>query len=93
MQATRQPPILFFHLSTPGQAVVSRLKFKSRDKLGHPGPDQATAGQTGQGEGGEPMFGCSFFIGGQGEMVGWCFGDGLGSYTKVIFTRLFLLLI
>ncbi|KAI4817712.1 hypothetical protein KUCAC02_011092, partial [Chaenocephalus aceratus] len=56
--------------------------FKSRDRLGHPGPYQATAGQTGQGGGGEPMFGCSFFIGGQGEMVGWCFGDGLGSYTK-----------
>lgn len=49
------PSILFFHLSTPGQAVVSRLKFKSLDRPGRPGPRQATTDQTrqqGSGEGG-----------------------------------------
>lgn len=30
------PSILSFHLSTPGQAVVSRLKFKSLDRPGRP---------------------------------------------------------
>lgn len=48
MQATRHPPILSFHLSTPGQAVVSRLKFKSWDRTGRPGPRQATTDQTWQ---------------------------------------------
>lgn len=42
MQATHHPSILSFHLSTPGQAVVSRLKFKSLDRPGRPGPRQAT---------------------------------------------------
>ena len=91
MQATRHPPILSFHPSTPGQAVVSRLKFKSWDRPGHPGPRQATTDQTWQAAGagggrGEPVFGCSFFIGGQGEMVGRCYGDGLRSHTGVSFT-------
>lgn len=53
MQATHHPPILSFHLSTPGQAVVSRLKFKSLDRPGRPGPRQTRPGrQQGLGEGG-----------------------------------------
>lgn len=51
MQATHHPPILSFHLSTPGQAVVSRLKFKSLDRPGRPGPRQATTDQTWQAAG------------------------------------------
>ncbi len=54
---------------------------------GHARPQQTRPGrQQGSGEGGEPVFGCSFFIGGQREMVGLCFGDGLGSYAGVSFT-------
>lgn len=57
MQATHHQPILLFQLSTPGQAVVSSLKFKSWDEPGHPGPGQTTTDQIWQavrvwGEGG-----------------------------------------
>lgn len=51
MQATHHPPILSSHLSTPGQAVVSRLKFKSSDRPGRAGPRQATTDQTWQAAG------------------------------------------
>ncbi len=54
---------------------------------GHVRPQQTRPGrQQGSGEGGEPVFGCSFFIWGQAAMVTWCFEDGLASYTGVSFT-------
>lgn len=89
MQATHHPPILSSHLSTPGQAVVSRLKFKSSDRPGREGPRQTRPGRRrGPGEGGGAVFGCSFFSRGQIEMVRRRFGDGLGSHAGVSSTPL-----
>lgn len=76
MQVSRHP-LFFFHLSTPGRAVVSCLKFKSR-------VDQQSRGQGGtQPMRGAAVFGCSFFIRGQGRTLGLMFGDGMGSYFRV----------
>lgn len=63
MQASRHQPILLFHLSTPGQAAVSRLKFKSRDRAGRPGPGHDRPGAQGRGRL------LIFYGGGQRDMV------------------------
>lgn len=74
MQATHHQPILLFQLSTPGQAVVSSLKFKSWDEPGHPGPGQTTTDQVwGEGGRGTSVW-LLIFYGGQREMVWLVFG-------------------
>lgn len=83
MQATRHPPILSFHPSTPGQAVVSRLKFKSWDRPGHPGPRQATTDQTWQAAGtgggrGHQCLAAHFLSGVRGRWSDGVMGMGWG---------------
>lgn len=88
MQATRQPPILLFHLSTPGRAVVSRLKFKSWDRPGRPGPRQATTDQTWQaarvrgGEGGTGVWMLIFYQGSETEWWAGVLGMGQGHMQR-----------